>query len=281
MSNYQNAGQAPARKPAKVKTNIWEGEGVIRPRSKNINDPIKFYESKTGAGGVIFANMEINEYTGRNDQNGQPIYRKTSVPINVNTNKEISDGLLHSLVSGMTVHAVGRLKIESYQKDGQMVSKLVVDVFVLRIVEGAQPAYNPYGQGQYPPQGYAPQNGCQQPQYPNGYPQQGQQPYAPQYPNQYQQGYNPQYQNPGQYQQQGFVPQPQAQPGFQPQYPQPNYPQGAPQGNGYQMQAGGQQTAKTAPQQSQAAPQSEQPPVPPMPPMPSYPNVTDMPDFPV
>lgn len=176
MYNNQNTGYNPNGYPQngqnrqrKAKINQWEGEGIIRPKSTNEQDPIKYWPSKTGNGGAIYATLKCTELTGQTDQNGQPKTTTAFVPITIWTNKNITPQMLQSLVPGMKVRVVGKLKNESYENKTthQRVSSMVVNVFVLEILEMPMqaPAYGSAGQYgmQMPPmQGYQ----QQQPQAP-------------------------------------------------------------------------------------------------------------------
>ena len=226
-NNNQNQGYAPngyaqsgQARQKKTKINQWEGEGILRPKSSNEQDPIKYYPSKNGNGGAIYATLRCTEMTGQMDENGRPKTTTSFVPITVWTNKNITPQILQSLVSGMKVHVIGKLKNESYENKTthQKVSSLVVDVFVLEILE--MPMQAPaYGQAQ-------PQYGAQMPPMQQGYPQQQPPMYGPQG------GYAPQgYQQP--------APAPQQQPPYyQPagQSPYPPMPaQAMPPQQGYQQ----------------------------------------------
>ena len=229
MSNYNNGGD---RAPKPV-LNQWKGEGIIKARSGNDNDPIRFFPFTNG-GGAIHATLVVAQ-AGAPDPNGQPRIRNTYIPISVMANKNITAEQLQNIQPGTRVRVVGELRTETYtsKKSGQKTSTLVVNAFVFEIISLPQ---QPYGQ-QYPPQGgYAPQpmyGGAPQPQYP---PQGG---YAPQ----------PVY---------GGAPQPQYPPqaGYAPQQgyrgaPQQQYP---PQG-GYAPQQGyGGTPQNAAPQPKPAAP---------------------------
>lgn len=195
--NYQNqSGQN--NKPKKEKINVWEGVGIIRPRTANASE-IQFYPFKNG-GGVIHVFMKCSQPTGKTDESGQPRFKTVSVPVDVFTNATIQEQTLRNVIPGSKVKVVGELATQTFNdKQGQPRSQLVVNAFVFEIMESPMTSMP-----QYPPQ----------PQYPQGMPQ-----YPPQYQPQpqYPQGM-PQYQ-----------PQPQYPQGM-PQYPpQPQYPQGMPQ----------------------------------------------------
>lgn len=214
QNDYQ---QGARRAPKEPVVNRWEGEGIVRPRSGNEGDEIRFFPFKNG-GGAIHISIECTETSGT-DQNGQPRTLTTYVPVNVMANRLIPEQQLKAVRAGMRVRAKGRLQQESYtsKKDGSRKSTMVVNAFVFEILDMQtqavqQPAYQQaYGQqAQFPPQ---------QPVYP---PQQGYMPgYAPQgqYPPQ-QQAYPPQ---------PGYVPQPQYPAQQQPVYQQPGYAQAAAQ----------------------------------------------------
>ena len=222
----QGAGRAP-KKPV---INKWEGEGIVHPRSGNDQDQITLYRFTSGRGGAIHISLECKEAAGA-DANGNPKTTTVYVPVNVMTNKSITEAQLTGLRAGTRVHVVGKLQLESYtsKKDGSKKSSLVVNAFVFEIVAlpqqeqtaGYQGGFQPQpGQGgpQNPYQMYPPQGGY--PQQP-GYPQPG---YGPQ-----PQGYPPQ---PGYAQPGGYYP---PQPGYGPQpAPQPSYSQ-----PGYVQVAGG------------------------------------------
>lgn len=177
----------------KPKINEWTGEGIVRPRSGNDGDEIKFFPFQRG-GGAIHITVACSEQTMRNDENGQPKVRTSYIPVNVMTNSKITEQMLRSIRAGMRVRVVGNLQPESYtsQKTGQRVTTLAVNAFVFEVLQGtdspypqAQPAYPAqpqgpaYGQGA-PQGGYpAPQGGYPSPQ--GGYPGQGG-PYPPQQP---------------------------------------------------------------------------------------------------
>ena len=239
QNDYQ---QGARRAPKEPVINRWEGEGVVRPRSGNDGDEIRFFPFKNG-GGAIHISIECTETTGA-DQNGQPRTITTYVPVNVMANRLIPEQQLKAVRPGMRVRAKGRLQQESYtsKKDGTRRTTMVVNAFVFEILDmqpqavqqpgyAAQPGYAP--QGQYPPQ---------QPAYP---------PQQPGYPVQ-QPGYAPQ----GQY------------PPQQPAYQQP----------GYAQAAAAQHQAQRTPTQEQVPPYyqapTQQPPVPPIDDMPPGPGET-------
>lgn len=247
MQNYNNGGGAPR----KEKINEWSGIGIVRPRSGNDNDEIRFFPFQKG-GGVIHITVACTEPAQGADENGQPRMKISYIPVNVMTNKNILPENLQSIRPGMKVRVVGKLEPESYtsKKTGQKVTSLVVNAFVFEVLSQPQQMaapqygqpYYPQGapQGGYPPAPYGP--GMPQPyaQPQGGYPQYG---YAPQggYPApRYQGGYQPQGTSPAQPPQQG-APAAGAQP---PAYYVP--PQGAaPQ---YGAQQPGQPAAPAQPQ---------------------------------
>lgn len=204
-NNNQNLGYNPdtfsqneQNRQRKTKINQWEGIGILRPKTSNEQDPIKFWPSKDGKGGAIFATLKCTELTGQTDQNGQPKTTTVYIPITILTNKNITPQMLQNLVPGMKVHVVGKLKNESYENKTthQRVSSMVVNVFVLEILEMPMqaPVYGTAGQYgmQIPPM----QNYQQQTQVPIygqqiGYMQQPVQEQAPQYYQQIQNPYPP------------------------------------------------------------------------------------------
>lgn len=244
---YNNEGKAPKRN----KINEWTGEGIVRPRSGNDGDEIKFFPFQRG-GGAIHISLACTEQLPGADENGQPKTQTAYVPVNVMTNKNITENQLRSVTPGMRVQVVGRLAPESYtsKRTGQKVTTLVVNAFVFQIL--AMPAQN---------YGGAPQYGAQ-PQYPQqgGYPgPQGGYGQAPQYGGQPQGGYpGPQYPPQGGYGQapQGYGQQPQY-PGYgqAPQYPpqQPHFG-GQPAGYGQAAVPPGPQPQAPAQAPGQAAP---------------------------
>lgn len=161
---YQPQQQTTA-KPRKEIINKVELIGIIVPRSANENEQITFYPFSNG-GGAVHCNMKVIQYTGRADENGQPKYRTTYVPLDINVNKLISATTLQALVSGMKVRVVGELRTQSYEKKTtrERVTSLVVSVYILEVLEApmAAPVY------QTAPQGY---QQAPQPQMP-GYPPQ-------------------------------------------------------------------------------------------------------------
>lgn len=203
-NNYQQGG---GRAPKKPVTNKWEGEGIVRSRTGNDQDEIKFYPFKNGGGAIHIAVAVSKESTEPDDQ-GRPKIVTTYVPVSVMTNRNINDAQLRAVRPGMKVHVVGELQAESYvsKQTNQRVTRLAVNAFVFEVLEMPQQAY----QGAYQPQ---PQYGAQ-PQYP-AQPQYGGG--QPMYPGQPQYGSQPMY--PGQPQYQGQPPY-----GAQPQYQgQPPY----------------------------------------------------------
>ena len=230
MNNFNsNGGQRAPKKPV---INKWEGEGILRTRSANDSEEIKFYPFQSG-GGAIHVSLAITETNGADEQ-GVPRTRTVYVPVNVKTNRMITQQMLQGLRVGMKVHVVGSLKTESYtsKKTGANVSTLVVEAYVFEILEMPQQMYGGYGQQQ----GYQPQGGM--PQYG---PQPGMAPGAP----------APGYQQPYPQQQPAY----QQAPYGQQQAPAPGYQQPV-----YQPQGGyGQQAPMQAPVQQQQAPQPQRP----------------------
>ena len=137
--------------------------GTILPKSSNPNDPITFYPFRNG-GGAVHCNLKVSEYTGA-DENGNPKYINTYIPIDITVNKIIPAATLQGLVSGMKVNVVGTLRIQSYERKStqQKVSTLCVKVYSLNILEAPMAAY-------VPPQNYAGMPHPQQPYYPQQQP---------------------------------------------------------------------------------------------------------------
>lgn len=213
-------------RPKKEIINQFQGTGILRSRKEN--EPLKFIPWKTG--GVLNAYLKTSENIGV-DEYGNPKVKNTSVPVKIITNKNITSQQLQSLVAGTKVHVVGRLELESWddKQTNARRSQLVVNVYVLDILEVPMQNYQPgpqqtYYPGQPMPQQYPPQG---QPQYVPNPPQGGQQPYYPGQPMP-----QPQYQGQPQYSGQQPVPQ-QYPPQGQPQYV-PNQPQGGQQPPWYQ-----------------------------------------------
>lgn len=187
----QNYQQGAVKSPKEPTINRWEGQGIVRTRSGNDGDEIKFFPFQKG-GGAIHITVACTEVSRTADENGQPKTVTSYVPVNVMTNKNISDQQLMSVRPGMKVRVVGKLQPESYtsKKTGSKVTTMVVNAFVFEILEMPQPGFQP---GYQPQPGYAPQGGYApypyggqpQPGYmppQGGYPQQGYQPQAaPQY----------------------------------------------------------------------------------------------------
>ena len=171
-NNYQQEQQTPKQKKQKV--NEVTLVGVIRPRSSNENEPFKFYPFKDG-GGAIHVNLKVTENM---DSPQGPKARTVSIPVDIYTNKAISQQALTSLIPGTTVKIVGSLSNNSYEskKTGQRQTILVVRAFILEVLQmpqqefaqapgygypayGQQPAYQQ--QPQYPPQPQYQQNPAQ------------------------------------------------------------------------------------------------------------------------
>lgn len=225
---YQQ-GQAQ-RGARKEKINEWCGVGIVRPKSANENDVIKFYPYKDKDGGIVNFNLKITEFTGTSDEYGNPRQRQTSVPVSVRTNKNITSQQLQSVVSGMKVRIVGRLELQSYKstKTGMDVTALVVVAHVFEILEMPMQAAQQYQRPAAP--GYAQGGAPYQQPAPQGYQQGGYSPYPPQQGG-YMQGQNPPYPPAMPAQQQGQMYQPQGQmPSQNPPYYQP--PQGQQQQQG-------------------------------------------------
>lgn len=178
--------QESGRGQKKTIYNRWEGEGIVRPRSGNESDPIQFYAFPNG-GGAIHVTVQVQEPSGVDPQTGQTRYETNYIPVNITTNRIITQQQVKNIRSGMRVRIVGALKYKSYtsKKTGQKTGSLEVNAFacdILGAVQQAAPQYMPqqggyqqppqYGpQQQYAPQQpgpqYAPQGGYQQP--PQGY----------------------------------------------------------------------------------------------------------------
>lgn len=234
MNNNYYSGSPQGGTPRTQKKDVfnqWQAIGILRSRSTDENEPLKFIPWKNG-GGVVNANLKITEQIGV-DENGQPKTRKTSVPVSIKTNKNITAQQLQSIMSGTKVRVVGRIQLETYESKSTNSRKttLVADVYVLEILEvPMQPAFGGYPQGMVPPQGMTPPQGMPAPGYPpQGYPQA-----QPQY--------HPGQQPPQQYYHQPQqAPQPQQMPTQMPPqqqyYQQPHQPQQAPQMQGQQVPA--------------------------------------------
>lgn len=191
----QGGGPQGGRAPKKSVTNEWKGEGIVKPRSGNDQDPIKFFPFPSG-GGAIHITVEVQELSGTDPQTGQPRYTTTFVPVNITTNRVITQQLLQTICPGMRVRIVGSLRYKSFtsKKTGQQSGSIEVNAFVCEILsapqqqpaypsqqpayggypqQGAAPVYGAPQQGGYPAQGGAPAYGGQ-PAYPPqpGYPQQ-------------------------------------------------------------------------------------------------------------
>ena len=186
--NYpQSSGSKGYGRQQKEVLNKAEYTGIVRPLSKNENDPIKFYPFKTG-GGIIHFVLKVTEpYLDANlqpkyNEQGLPMVITTPINVDVRTNKNITPEMLASIVPGMKVHVVGRTRHTAYkdQKTGEDKFKEICDAYVFNILAGpmeqtmgGMPQYQAPMQPQQPqPYGYAPQ-------YPQG-PQYGQQ-MPPQY----------------------------------------------------------------------------------------------------
>ena len=157
MPNYNNGGGAPK----KAKINEWTGEGIVRPKSNNDGDEIRFFPFKNGGGAIHFT-LACSEPAQGADENGLPRMKTTYIPVNVMTNKLVDEQRLRTIKAGMRVKVVGKLEAESYtsKKDGQRKSALVVNAFVFEVLAMPQqitpPAQQGYGQqpgGQYSHQG--------------------------------------------------------------------------------------------------------------------------------
>ena len=256
----QGGGPQGGRAPKKPVTNECKLEGIVRPRSSNDQDQIKFFPFPEG-GGVIHISLEVQELSGTDPQTGQPRYVTTFVPVNIITNRIITQQLLQTICPGMRVRIVGSLRYKGFisKKTGQkMPGTLEVNAFVCEILSAPQQPVYPQqpAYGGYPQQGVAPMYGAPQQ---GGYPQQGG---APAY------GGQPAY--------------PPQQPAYPQQPPQGSYgpgygaPQPAPQGYpGAPVQPAPQYAPKQgqqAPRPAQPAPPYYQPPA-----QPAAPDNDDMP----
>lgn len=213
---------APARgagrkEPRQPKPNEWQGVGIVKPRSTNDQEEIKFYPFQNGGGAIhiIIACSETYE------KDGQSRVSTTYIPVNITTNSRITEPQLRAIRSGVKVRVVGKLKPETYNKrSGERVTTLVVDAFVLEILEGIAPNPQPY-YGESPvPQGQpAPAYGGYPAQ--QGWPAQGMPPQGAPSPQPYYNPYAPQ---------QGWPAQgaPVQQPYYGGYAPQQPYPQPAP-----------------------------------------------------
>ena len=172
-NNNQGGYGQGAQKPKREIINEWKGTGIVRPRSGNDQDPITFYPFQRG-GGAIHITVACSEIVGA-DESGNAKQRTYYIPVNVLTNKNITQQQLQSVCAGMKVRVVGKLEPESYtsKKTGQKVTSLVVNAYVFEILQFpqqqgfAQPMQGA-GYGQQPfygPQGPAPQGQYQQQQY--------------------------------------------------------------------------------------------------------------------
>lgn len=217
MTNNNNGGAAPNKEII----NQVKLTGIVRPRSLNDSDEIRFFTFQNG-GGAIHIMVACTEPMPGGDANGQPRMKTVNVPVTVKTNKTIQPAQLQTVRAGMKVRIVGHLEPESYtsKKTGQKVTTLVVNAFIFEVLAMPQQMAVP--------------------QYAQGMPQQGvQQPY-----------YAPQGGYPG-LQQGAYPPAPQQQP-YYPGMPAQGAPYGAPQG-GYQAPYGGypMQNGYPGPQQGQ------------------------------
>ena len=160
------ANNAGGQAPRKQKINEWTGEGIVRPRSGNDGDEIRFFPFQRG-GGAIHITVACTEQYGASE-NGQPKEQTSYVPVNVITNSRITEEQLKGVCAGMRVRVVGKLTPESYtsKRTGQKVTTLVVNAFVFEVLAMPAHSYAPQGgyapqQAPYPPQApaYAPQAG--------------------------------------------------------------------------------------------------------------------------
>lgn len=253
--NYQNQG------PRKPVINRCELVGIVKSRTGNDADAIRFIPWQDGRGIIHFTLHVVEEY----EKDGQMKSRSDFIPVNASVNSARSAEFLRSIQPGMKVRVVGAVHMESYNtRNGDKRSVLAVDATIaLDVLEIPQQQFAPGQQGgyygapqggyygqpapvqpaqQFPPQGYAPQGGYYGQQYPQAVPQPQQQP-AQQYSRP--QGYASQ----GGYGQQ--APQPQA--------PAPRqYAQGG-QGSGQPRQYGRQQAPAPVPPYYQPPQQQQGP----------------------
>ena len=210
-NNHSGNPQGGSRQKKEI-FNQWQAIGILRARSADENEPLKFIPWRSG-GGVINANLKITEQIGV-DEGGNPKTSKVSVPVSIKTNKNITAQQLQSIVSGTKVRVVGRLKLETYESHNTKKTTLVADIYVLDILEQPMhPAFGGYPQATMPQPQY-------QPQYPQGY-------FPGQYPPQ---GVGPQYQaGPQNYPVPQQAPQGYYQGQYVPQGSAPQYPQANPQ----------------------------------------------------
>lgn len=215
-NNHPNYSQPPQNGQGQKKQiiNQWQGIGVVKPRGNS--QQITFYPFQNG-GGAIHFNICCTEYTGFNDEYGNPKFRQDTIPVTVRTNKTISVQMLQSIAPEMKVRVVGswRNKTVNSKKTGQPMTINEVEAFVVEILEAPtmmQQYQQPQPQYQQPHQ----QRQYQEPQY--------------QQPHQQPQFQQPQFQQPQYQEPQYQEPQPQYQPQYQPQaLPQPQGGQRAPQ----------------------------------------------------
>lgn len=245
-NNYQGGygqgyQQSSGRKPKEEPVDETRLLGTVRAYSSNKEAPIKINTFDNGTKSTLLF-IDTLQKTGKVDENGNPVLKKVSVPVSVETNKVIPEQILLALRPGMKVKAKGN---HSYmkKKDGNLT--LIVRAYMFEILDA-----------QNVQQGYAQQPAMQAQQMQQGYqsPYQAQQ-YPPQggYQQQMPQGYGYQQQTPPAY---GQQPQ---------QYAPQNYPpQAIPQDYGYQQQmppAYGQQQMPPAYGQQQMPPAQQTQPI--------------------
>ena len=251
MYNNTFQGGAPqggARPQKRPKINEVNLEGIVTSRSTNAGEPIKFFNFQNG-GGAIHITVITREPSGT-DQYGNQKVETSYIPVNVMTNKNITEAQLRSVVPGMKVRVVGKLSPESYtsKKNGQKITALVVNAFVFEILEMPQQAQGPQGFYGAPQPGYGQPGPA--PQYGGPFPQQ---PYGPQVAPQQQ------------YPPQGRYPQgPAPAPAYGPQVPQQQYPSqgGYPQQGAYGAPAAPGAPVQAPPPYYQAPQPTAQPPQP-------------------
>lgn len=243
--DQQNPGQPQAVRNQNDSEDMDECRirGVVMPRSLNMQDPIRFFPFPNG-GGAIHIMVQVQKVTGTDPQTGQPRIRRKYIPVNIVTNKKITQQQLQSITPGMRVRIVGEMEYKSFtsKKTGEKNGGTEVNAFVCEILGPAQPVMHPYPGQQAPMPAYGQAAPVQPgPQYVPGqqHPYMGPQ-YGPapaQAPVQaqpaYGQGYAPYGQQMPQQQQAPVQaqPHPAAPPYYQPPQQAPGAPEDLPEGN--------------------------------------------------